>query len=243
WRQILDRVIDACLPYLSCRQPIKLQEACLRSCVQSRVVAASSPDSPNKCAAPLGQVCGGHGGPAGACGGRTAEPPLVTSPLMDGGGAFPLGPLHLQVRSHAMVAQLAVAEVDDAAFVLCPRPTASRWTDGAYDALPSPDPEPAPPSLGDVIDAVKAAFEQAVQISTTGAVREALERGVVELKTPAEQSPAVETAVDYTTEEAAKEEAVVLTAGEPDAHMLKSGEQTNEEPAQEGLVKIQSSRG
>ncbi|KAK2886169.1 hypothetical protein Q8A67_017006 [Cirrhinus molitorella] len=25
----LDRVIDACLPYLSCRQPIKLQEACL----------------------------------------------------------------------------------------------------------------------------------------------------------------------------------------------------------------------
>ncbi|KAK2908729.1 hypothetical protein Q8A67_004566 [Cirrhinus molitorella] len=104
------------------------------------------------------------------------------------------------------------------------------------DALPSPDPEPAPPSLGDVIDAVKAAFEQAVQISTTGAVREALEQVVGELKTPAEQSPAVETAVDYTTEEAAKEEAVVLTAGEPDAHMLKSGEQTNEEPAQEGLA-------
>ncbi|KAL0203989.1 hypothetical protein M9458_002007, partial [Cirrhinus mrigala] len=104
------------------------------------------------------------------------------------------------------------------------------------DALPSPDPEPAPPSLGDVIDAVKAAFEQAVQISTTGAVREALEQVVGELNTPEEQSPAVETAVVYTAEEAVKEEAVVLTAGEPDAHMLKSGEQTYEEPAQEGLT-------
>ncbi|KAI2668637.1 hypothetical protein H4Q32_005396 [Labeo rohita] len=104
------------------------------------------------------------------------------------------------------------------------------------DALPSPDPEPAPPSLGDVIDAVKAAFEQAVQISTTGAVREALEQVVGELNTPEEQSPAVETAVDYTTEEAAKEKAVVLSGGEPDAHMLKSSEQTYEEPAQEGLT-------
>ncbi len=107
------------------------------------------------------------------------------------------------------------------------------------DALPSPDPEPAPPSLGDVIDAVKAAFEQAVQISTTGTVREALEQVVGELspeKTPEEQSPEIETAVDYTTEEAAKEEAVVLTAGEPDAHMLESNEQTFEEPAQEGLT-------
>ncbi|RXN04701.1 putative serine threonine- kinase kinX [Labeo rohita] len=104
------------------------------------------------------------------------------------------------------------------------------------DALPSPDPEPAPPSLGDVIDAVKAAFEQAVQISTTGAVREALEQVVGELNTPEEQSPAVETAVDYTTEEAAKEKAVVLSRGEPDAHMLKSSEQTYEEPAQEGLT-------
>lgn len=107
------------------------------------------------------------------------------------------------------------------------------------DALPSPDPEPAPPSLGDVIDAMKAAFEQAVQISTTGTVHKALEQVVGELspqKTPEEQSPAVETAVDYTTEEAAKEEAVVLTAGEPDAHMLESNEQTFEEPAQEGLT-------
>ncbi len=107
------------------------------------------------------------------------------------------------------------------------------------DALPSPDPEPAPPSLGDVIDAVKAAFEQAVQISTAGTVREALEQVVGELspeKTPEEQSPEIETAVDYTTEEAAKEEAVVLTAGEPDAHMLESNEQTFEEPAQEGLT-------
>ncbi|KAF4118885.1 hypothetical protein G5714_000936 [Onychostoma macrolepis] len=107
------------------------------------------------------------------------------------------------------------------------------------DALPSPDPELAPPSLGDVIDAVKAAFEQAVQISTTGTVREVLEQVVGELspqKTPEEQSPVVETAVDYTTEEAAKEEAVVRTAGEPDAHMLESNEKTFEEPAQEGLT-------
>ncbi|XP_016299467.1 probable serine/threonine-protein kinase kinX [Sinocyclocheilus anshuiensis] len=107
------------------------------------------------------------------------------------------------------------------------------------DALPSPGPKSAPPSLGDVIDAVKAAFEQAVQISTTGTVREALEQVVGELspqKTPEEQSPVVETAVDYTTEVAAKEEAVVLTAGKPDAHLLESSEQTFEEPAQEGLT-------
>ncbi|XP_016415586.1 sodium/potassium/calcium exchanger 1-like [Sinocyclocheilus rhinocerous] len=107
------------------------------------------------------------------------------------------------------------------------------------DALPSPDPEPAPPSLGEMIDAVKAAFEQAVQISTTGAVREALEQVVGELapqKTQAEQSPAVETAADYTTEEAAKEEAVVLTAGEPDVLMSESSEQTSEQPGQEGLT-------
>ncbi|XP_016136250.1 ABC transporter F family member 4-like [Sinocyclocheilus grahami] len=102
------------------------------------------------------------------------------------------------------------------------------------DALPSPDPEPAPPSLGEMIDAVKAAFEQAVQISTTGAVREALEQVVGELapqKTQAEQSPAVETAADYTTEEA-----VVLTAGEPDVLMSESSEQTSEQPGQEGLT-------
>lgn len=37
--------------------------------------------------------------------------------LMDRRSRVPLGPLHLQVRPHAMVAQLAVAEVDDAAFV------------------------------------------------------------------------------------------------------------------------------
>lgn len=86
---------------------------------------------------------------------------------------------------------------------------------------------------------MKAAFEQAVQISTTGTVREALEQVVGELspeKTPEEQSPEIETAVDYTTEEASKEEAVVLTAGEPDAHMLESNEKTFEEPAQESLT-------
>ncbi|XP_042572583.1 probable serine/threonine-protein kinase kinX [Cyprinus carpio] len=108
------------------------------------------------------------------------------------------------------------------------------------DALPSPDPEPAPPSLDDVIDAVKAAFEQAVQISTTGKVREALEQVEGELsppKTPEEQSPVVETTVDYITEVAAKEEALGLTAGELDAHLLESSEQTFEEPAQEGLTK------
>ncbi|XP_059407733.1 sodium/potassium/calcium exchanger 1-like [Carassius carassius] len=107
------------------------------------------------------------------------------------------------------------------------------------DALPSPDPEPAPPSLGEMIDAVKAAFEQAVQISTTGTVREALEQVVGELvpqKTQAEQSPAVETKADYTTEEAAKEEAVVLTAGEPDVLMSESSKQTSQQPAQEGLT-------
>ncbi|XP_042616894.1 translation initiation factor IF-2 isoform X2 [Cyprinus carpio] len=107
------------------------------------------------------------------------------------------------------------------------------------DALPSPDPEPAPPSLGEMIDAVKAAFEQAVQISTTGAVREALEQVVDELapqKTQAEQSPVVETAADYTTEEAAEEEALVLPAGEPDILMSESSEQTSDQPAQEGLT-------
>ncbi len=36
---------------------------------------------------------------------------------MDRRSSVPLGPLHLQVRSHAMVPQLAVAEVDDVAFV------------------------------------------------------------------------------------------------------------------------------
>ncbi|XP_067298605.1 nuclear autoantigenic sperm protein [Pseudorasbora parva] len=103
------------------------------------------------------------------------------------------------------------------------------------DALPSPDPEPAPPSLGDVIDAVKAAFEHAVQISTTGGVREALEHVVGELtpqKTPTDQSPAVENVADHTIEEAAEEEAVVLNEGEPDVHMSESNEQTYEETAQ-----------
>ncbi|XP_056112735.1 pharyngeal muscle protein 2 [Rhinichthys klamathensis goyatoka] len=106
------------------------------------------------------------------------------------------------------------------------------------DALPSPDPEPAPPSLGDVIDAVKAAFEHAVQISTTGAVREALEHVVGEitpLKTPAEQeSPSVENTADHTIEEAAEE--VHLNEGEPDVHMSESNEQTYEETAQKGLA-------
>lgn len=106
------------------------------------------------------------------------------------------------------------------------------------DALPSPDPEPAPPSLGDVIDAVKAAFEHAVQISTTGAVREALEHVVGEItpqKTPAEQeSPSVENTADHTIEEAAEE--VHLNEGEPDVHMSESNEQTYEETAQKGLA-------
>lgn len=106
------------------------------------------------------------------------------------------------------------------------------------DALPSPDPEPAPPSLGDVIDAVKAAFEHAVQISTTGAVREALEHVVGELtpqKTLAEQSPAVENAADHTIDEAAEEEAVVLNEGEPDVLMSESNEQIYEESTQKDL--------
>lgn len=107
------------------------------------------------------------------------------------------------------------------------------------DALPSPDPEPGPPSLGDVIDAVKAAFEHAVQISTTGAVREALEHVVGELtpqKTLAEQSPAIDNAADHTIEEAAEEEAVVLNEREPDVLMSESNEQTYEETAQKGLA-------
>ncbi|XP_026059730.1 golgin subfamily A member 6-like protein 6 isoform X3 [Carassius auratus] len=107
------------------------------------------------------------------------------------------------------------------------------------DAIPSPDPELAPPSLGDVSDAVKADFEQEVQISTTDTVHEASEQVVGELspqKTPEEQSPMVETTADYTTEAAAKEEAVVLTAGEPDAHLLESTQDI--EPAEEiqGLI-------
>ncbi|KAK7166471.1 hypothetical protein R3I93_006290 [Phoxinus phoxinus] len=106
------------------------------------------------------------------------------------------------------------------------------------DALPSPDPEPAPPSLGDVIDAVKAAFEHAVQISTTGVVREALEHVVGEItpqKTPAEQeSPSVENTADHTIEEAAEE--VHLSEGEPDVHKSESNEQTYEETARKGLA-------
>lgn len=107
------------------------------------------------------------------------------------------------------------------------------------DALPSPDPEPAPPSLGDVIDAVKAAFEHAVQISTTGAVREALEHVVGEFTpqmTLAEQSPEVENTADHTIEEAAEEEAVVLNEGEPDVLMSESNKQTYEETAEKGLT-------
>lgn len=115
-------------------------------------------------------------------------------------------------------------------------------------APPSPDPEPAPPSLGDVINAVKAAFEQAIQISTDGAVHEALEKAAEEhapRKTPAEQAPAAENVADHTTEEAAavrvsEEETVVLTVGEPDAHVSESNEQTDEEsvqgPAQEATL-------
>lgn len=115
-------------------------------------------------------------------------------------------------------------------------------------APPSPDPEPAPPSLGDVINAVKAAFEQAIQISTDGAVHEALEKAAEEhapRKTPAEQAPAAENVADHTTEEAAavrvsEEETAVLTAGEPDAHVSESNEQTDEEsvqgPAQEATL-------
>jgi len=106
------------------------------------------------------------------------------------------------------------------------------------DALPSPDPEPAPPSLGDVIDAVKAAFEHAVQISTTGGVREALEHVVGEItpqKSPAEQeSPSVENTADHPIEEAAEE--VHLSEGEPDMHMSESNEQTYEETPQKGLA-------
>lgn len=88
-----------------------------------------------------------------------------------------------------------------------------------------------------MIDAVKAAFEHAVQISTTGAVREALEHVVGELtpqKTPAEQSPAVENAAGHTIEEAAEEEAVVLNEGEPDVLMSESSEQTYEETVKKG---------
>ncbi|XP_056316626.1 uncharacterized protein si:dkeyp-118a3.2 isoform X3 [Danio aesculapii] len=102
------------------------------------------------------------------------------------------------------------------------------------DALSSPDPERAPPSLGDVIDAVKAAFEQAVQISTTGAVREALEEVVEELtppKTPSDQSTVEETTADHT--ETAEEQAEVLPEEEPDAHILETSEQTHEEESQD----------
>ncbi|TRY66239.1 hypothetical protein DNTS_006727 [Danionella cerebrum] len=82
------------------------------------------------------------------------------------------------------------------------------------DALPSPGPEPAPPSLGDVIDAVKAAFEQAVQISTTGAVREALEEVVEEL-TPQKSLVDQSVADKDEAKESNQEQGGQLTAGEP----------------------------
>ncbi|KAA0722405.1 hypothetical protein E1301_Tti007139 [Triplophysa tibetana] len=118
----------------------------------------------------------------------------------------------------------------------------------SYAATPSLDPEPAPPSLGDVINAVKAAFEQAIQISTEGSVHVALEKTAEEhvpRKTPTEQPPMSENVADHTTEEAAavrvsEEETADLTAGEPDAHVSESNEQTDEEsvqgPAQEAKL-------
>ncbi|XP_073806565.1 uncharacterized protein si:dkeyp-118a3.2 isoform X4 [Danio rerio] len=102
------------------------------------------------------------------------------------------------------------------------------------DALSSPDPDRAPPNLGDVIDAVKAAFEQAVQISTTGAVREALEEVVEELtpqKTPSDQSTVEETIADRT--ETAEEPAELLPEEESDAHILETNGQTHEEESQD----------
>nr|XP_021331951.1 titin isoform X2 [Danio rerio] len=102
------------------------------------------------------------------------------------------------------------------------------------DALSSPDPDRAPPNLGDVIDAVKAAFEQAVQISTTGAVREALEEVVEELtpqKTPSDQSTVEETTADRT--ETAEEPAELLPEEESDAYLLETNGQTHEEESQD----------
>lgn len=99
-----------------------------------------------------------------------------------------------------------------------------------------------------MINAVKAAFEQAIQISTEGSVHEALEKTAEEhvpRKTPTEQPPMSENVADHTTEEAAavrvsEEETADLTAGEPDAHVSESNEQTDEEsvqgPAQEAKL-------
>ncbi|KAL7841510.1 hypothetical protein SRHO_G00252010 [Serrasalmus rhombeus] len=75
----------------------------------------------------------------------------------------------------------------------------------AKDAVPQPpNPEPAPPSLVDVIDAVKAAFEQAVKISEDNAVREVFEQVVEELvpqQDIAMQSPAVADGAEDAIEE------------------------------------------
>lgn len=60
-------------------------------------------------------------------------------------------------------------------------------------ALPSPSPESALPSLGDVMDAVKAAFMEAVKISEDDAVRAVFEQVVEELgpqKNISEEPPA-----------------------------------------------------
>lgn len=91
-----------------------------------------------------------------------------------------------------------------------------------------------------MIDAVKAAVEQTIQISTDGTRREALEQAGEDLipqKTPAGQPPAAENMADHTTEQAAvmkvSEEAAVLPAGEPDARVSESNEEINEESAQD----------
>ncbi|KAL7855744.1 hypothetical protein AOLI_G00193480 [Acnodon oligacanthus] len=75
----------------------------------------------------------------------------------------------------------------------------------AQDAVPPPpNPEPALPSLVNVIDAVKAAFEQAVKISEDSAVREVFEQVVEELvpqQDIAMQSPAIADGAEDATEE------------------------------------------
>ncbi|KAI4874499.1 hypothetical protein NFI96_018179 [Prochilodus magdalenae] len=75
------------------------------------------------------------------------------------------------------------------------------WQD--HDVAPSsPSHEPAPPSLIDVIDAVKAAFEQAVKISKDKAVQEVFEQVVEEL-VPQQDVAEQSTAEDATEEGAA----------------------------------------
>ncbi|KAL6466740.1 hypothetical protein MHYP_G00245440 [Metynnis hypsauchen] len=107
------------------------------------------------------------------------------------------------------------------------------------DAVPRPpNPEPAPPSLVDVIDAVKAAFEQAVKISEDNAVREVFEQVVEELvpqQDIAMQSPAIADGAEDATEEGTAGLTALHAVQEQAEATLDSSEQMLAQPNGEAV--------